>query len=99
MSKKKNKSRLTATMADLNKAQRQIDRELQQLRDKSAMDATITVQAIYLEALHKEFSFAFDDFVRLQKAVDSISDRISDSRDEYTFDSLREDLKCAGVVL
>lgn len=96
---RKNKSKIPATRADLDKAQRIINKKIEKMRSEATSDALTAVQGIYLKALADAFGFQVEDFIKLQETVDALSDRITDPEDEFSFLVLKQELEDIGVCM
>lgn len=94
--KRVNPNKVPLSQADMKKAEKRWNEQLQQIKTEATSDATRFVQAVYILALHRRFNFDSDMVADLIEETERISDRLLEA--DYSFEDIDKELSDFGVV-
>ena len=81
--------------SDIARAQKKIDKKLEEVKLEAAYAATSSVQQLFYLALTRTHNFTADDIAKLQEESDKIAMDIAEGR--LTIPGLKDELRKVGV--
>lgn len=85
------------TRADMLKMKHKFDSVKEQVKDQATADATLYVHTLTFKALIEAFDFTIEDFNKLMDKENEISAKLLDETNDYTFNTIRNELAEMGI--